>query len=240
MKITARLNAKYFALAMLFQSRKDIRYYLNGVFVEPHPDGGVIMAATDGYRLAVFRDENGSIDEARIIRMPKDFRRPALKPTLGVLALFESPTTRGCQAHVFDATGLSDDSHDLDEIIADVTADRVKWIGAATYIDGTYPNWRGVVPKMPDDPCPPSVIGVRGDQIADFQEVATRTTFSTLSIIPSSPGGPMIVRCGDDSFFGILMPCREGVAFDRAVFPWVLKRAEPEAPSDLVETSEAA
>ncbi|HQU12561.1 MAG TPA: hypothetical protein PLV07_13370 [Acidiphilium sp.] len=240
MKITALLNAKYFALAMLFQSKVETRYYLNGVFVEPHPDGGVTMVATDGHRLAAFRDQDGFIDEARIVQMPRAFRNSALKPSRGYLALFESPTNRGCQAHVFDASGINDDAEGLDEMIADVTAERVKWIGAATYINGTFPNWRGVVPKMPDDPAPPPLLCVDGYQVADFQEVANRAAFSEVSIIPSTPGGAMIVQCGNDSFIGILMPRRDSASFERAIHSWVMKRPEAAQPSDLVDNQEVA
>ena len=43
-------------------SNEETRYYLNGVFVKPHPEKGVILAATDGHILACMYDEWGSMD----------------------------------------------------------------------------------------------------------------------------------------------------------------------------------
>lgn len=44
MKIT--VNAGLFSATARFTSNEDPRYYLHGIFFEPHPSGGVTMAAT--------------------------------------------------------------------------------------------------------------------------------------------------------------------------------------------------
>ena len=40
-------------------SKETYRYYLQGIYVEPHPVCGVILVATDGHRLTAFYDRDG-------------------------------------------------------------------------------------------------------------------------------------------------------------------------------------
>ena len=55
------INAGLFYAASLFTSKEDARYYLQGVFVEPHPIEGITLTATDGVRLACIYDRSGSL-----------------------------------------------------------------------------------------------------------------------------------------------------------------------------------
>jgi DNA polymerase-3 subunit beta len=59
MQPIARVNPKYFAAMNVFAAVNDVRYYLNGVFIEPHPVQGVIIVATDGYTLGLIHDPDG-------------------------------------------------------------------------------------------------------------------------------------------------------------------------------------
>ena len=43
-----------FQNTMNFAARKDVRYYLLGVCVQPNPLGGATMVATDGHVLGAF------------------------------------------------------------------------------------------------------------------------------------------------------------------------------------------
>lgn len=51
----------------------DVRYYLNGVYVAPHPDKGVIIAATNGHLCAIAHDENGYISRPAIFSFESKF-----------------------------------------------------------------------------------------------------------------------------------------------------------------------
>lgn len=59
MQPIARVNPKYFAAVNLFAAVRDVRYYLEGVFIEPHPVKGVILVATDGHTLGLLHDPDG-------------------------------------------------------------------------------------------------------------------------------------------------------------------------------------
>src|SRR5690554_4169346 len=63
----AKVNPRYFAAAQLFAAVSDIRFYLNGVRLEPHPEGGAIIVATDGHTMAVLYDPEGYVREPIIV-----------------------------------------------------------------------------------------------------------------------------------------------------------------------------
>lgn len=52
--MTNTLHSAIFAAAMHVAGKKDVRYYLNGMLIEPHANGAVCVAA-DGHRLLVIR-----------------------------------------------------------------------------------------------------------------------------------------------------------------------------------------
>ena len=59
--MTIRVNADLFKLVHAAISKEETRYYLNGVFIEPHPVGGAVLVATDGHRMLVAHDEKGEV-----------------------------------------------------------------------------------------------------------------------------------------------------------------------------------
>jgi len=66
-----KISARALAFCAHFQAKQDIRYYLNGVHVQPMPaeaGGGVLVAATNGHAMGIWRDANGSTDREVIIR----------------------------------------------------------------------------------------------------------------------------------------------------------------------------
>src|SRR5450759_523711 len=59
----------YFRAANECRSTEETRYYLNGVYIAPHPDKGVILTATDGHRLISLHDEAGKCSAAKIVNI---------------------------------------------------------------------------------------------------------------------------------------------------------------------------
>jgi DNA polymerase-3 subunit beta len=66
-----RFDAKFAAVLDQFKATNDVRYYLNGVFVSPHPEKGVILAATDGHTMVIIHDPDGSCDSEQIFPLTK-------------------------------------------------------------------------------------------------------------------------------------------------------------------------
>ena len=114
-------------VAALFQAlESDSRYYPRGVHYERAPQGGVLIVSTDGCRLSVGYDPEGSIegDEATVA-LPKPLLAK-LKPDSGPLTI------------TADRAGLDRD-------------DRV--LGIPTWIDGAFPDWRRFVSEDFGDTC---------------------------------------------------------------------------------------
>jgi hypothetical protein len=56
-----------------FMAKNDVRYYLNGFNIKPHPKGGVILTATNGHALVTIHDELGFSDAEYTMPLSKRF-----------------------------------------------------------------------------------------------------------------------------------------------------------------------
>lgn len=74
-----RFDAKFAAVLDQFKATNDVRYYLNGVYVSPHPDSGVILAATDGHTMVIIHDPEGFCDSDQIFPLSKPLVSAAKK-----------------------------------------------------------------------------------------------------------------------------------------------------------------
>lgn len=83
MKIS--FEKQYLPMLAAFMAINDIRYYLNGFYVTPHPDKGVILAATDGHRLVAIYDEYGIADGSFIFPISKGLLAAAKKSKINGL-----------------------------------------------------------------------------------------------------------------------------------------------------------
>lgn len=66
-----RLTAKLIPIIAPFLAVDDIRYYLAGVNVRPHPDGGAVICATNGHVLAMMYDRAAICEQEVIIHVDK-------------------------------------------------------------------------------------------------------------------------------------------------------------------------
>lgn len=71
MKFIARVNPRYFAAASLFMGVKDVRYYLCGVAIQPHPEGGALVMATNGHVMFMAHDKQGFCEHDIIVEPTK-------------------------------------------------------------------------------------------------------------------------------------------------------------------------
>ena len=56
------MKPQYLAAASLVASKSELLPHYHGVCVEPNPQGGVFLVASDGHRMVVFRDCEGRTD----------------------------------------------------------------------------------------------------------------------------------------------------------------------------------
>lgn len=204
-------------------STEETRYYLNGIHVEPSPAGGVLMVATDGHRLHAWHDVYGSIDKPAIVKIPT--------------AVLKAKADRACtearividdlRVSLEGRTGASQPWEPQFAMVALAASDLI--------IEGTFPDWRRVVPALPDSTLPKSVPAFDPVYLIDFAAVAkaavnadgqirnkhSKPVTGTIRIVASDENSPALVRVADaPQFLGVLMPKRwsGGATFNRAPF----------------------
>ena len=74
-----KFNIEYLPMLAAFAAKQDVRYYLNGFHVKPHPQKGVILTATDGHCLVTIHDEDGFSDGEYIYQISKELVKAANK-----------------------------------------------------------------------------------------------------------------------------------------------------------------
>lgn len=121
-EILASINAADLARVAPFVAKGDVRYYLNGVSIEPAP-GGAVIVATNGHMLAANFSPNSHVQRKIILPMNAAF-------------LTKLRSARG------DGTVTVDDEKAFPVLrkIGDVT-----YVHPARLIDGQFPDWRKVV-----------------------------------------------------------------------------------------------
>lgn len=202
-----RFNLNLYRLASGFISNEETRYYLGGVYVEPHKSGiGVTLTATDGHRLVCIYDADGKADESAIVNLGK-IAKP--KATVTRIAHIDSGSN---EATIFEKLTYSNDE----------TLERVGVV-TKVRIEGTFPDYRRVVPKTFADK---GSAGFDGNYLADFGKLASElavhageknskcSTSKTNSVrvlysVKEPNESPALILFPSHALaFGVLMPCR--------------------------------
>lgn len=216
--------SKYVAIMETFVCTEETRYYLSGIYIERHPVSGVTMVATDGRRMAIIHDKDALFKGKGgwICPVPHDVFKACRKKTR---KNEESAGAR--QVHFIGATVAVTDGNfagkgplDLKEGVPH----GVMTVSRAVPIDGTYPQWRKVIPKKRPATGNHEVLAFSPAYMADFATVvkAAGLNENTPAILFPSPAGEgNIVRFEAlPEFFGLLMGKRasQGMA---AIPAWV-------------------
>ncbi|MDH2053375.1 DNA polymerase III subunit beta [Achromobacter marplatensis] len=177
--------------ACRIMAKSDIRYYLNGVYIEATPTE-TVLAATDGHRLLVLRKE-----------VPNDVRQ------------VETLIIPGEVAQRIVAGSLK-----AVRQISLTQVDEGKWLVpllkwdmevAFRSVEGMFPNWRAVVPKATSG----EAANIKPQYLADFEKAAQdmygslKHHSSSIEVRHNGPGGALVfpsAYSGQD-FVGVVMPC---------------------------------
>lgn len=232
------VNADRFRIASMSCSTEEARYYLAGVYVEPHNEGGVNLVSTDGHTLVHVYDPDGRCDRAAIIRLNKDMLRACKldkddrmlstpKRTLNV-------DLKTGQAQVLNAY--------LQPVAVQVKVE----------VDGTFPDYRRVVPSNLG--AKRVAAGFNGHLIERMCAIGSELSKANghgglqLAIHSADLGSPALVLWDNiDHAYGVMMPYRVAEATSSGTYPaFALKNAYPdyaklaEAPPEAAETTPAA
>lgn len=212
MEFLARVNPKYFAAIQIFASTKDIRYYLNGVRIEPHPEQGALIVATDGHRLAVMHDPDGMCKEPIIVG-------EITKSLVSACRAKGKLTKLNVPANLWICRGGAIVTADESKAEpSDLFADAVLHMSKIKLIEAKYPDWRRVIPKKRDLKADHFPI-LNGDYVADVSEAARlllgdskRYSTPHLSLESTGRDCSVIVRIVrqdlEDRFVAVIMPVR--------------------------------
>lgn len=215
------VSARMFHAAMVCVSTEDVRYYINGVHIEPHPDKGAVLVATDGHRMLVCHDEDARCDRSVIVRVQGKEGR-ALSEALARASRAEDVRLTVDEAGVVTVPGGFRATEN-------------------TLIDGTFPEWPKVVR--------PIRAGLRTKAVAhaafnprymaSFARVAERLDPAdgspSIRIVSTDEGtAALVLFGGQPAVFGLLMPMRVEVgtalpAFMRPILSALPRERKPKA-----------
>jgi hypothetical protein len=233
MAFLARLNPRYFAAIHQCAAKNDIRYYLNAVQIERHPDGGVLIIATNGHFLGAIHDPEGWLHpdhksllvgclskrllSACLARRGSDSCEPAwlwvaekFSMVSSEVDLAEEPDPFGQWTHLADKTEL---------------------------VDGKFPDWRRVVPSArkaakTQYPC------LNGEYLEAFNKIGTllsgqkRFAGGGIHLEVSEDPSKVIVRFNDrelmSRFMGLIM-AMHGDKVETILPDWAMRAAEQAA-----------
>ncbi len=164
---------------------KDIRYYLNGVYVEFQATRTVYVA-TQGHMLGIYTDDTMTNDDVHNVIIPRDVVK-MLKPKHGKLrmgTLHINPDTR--EARILNPANSQD-------------------LGFKP-IEGKYPDYRRVVPTETSNEC----ANYNAEYLYAFAQVNKMLGASTPGHVMLQQNGDKaaIVKLCRDQFTGVIMPVR--------------------------------
>lgn len=122
----AIIGARYLPLLGEFRAKDDVRWYLEGIYIEPHEVSGAYLVATDGHRLLAIHDETAEVDAPMLVN-----------PVQLLIA-----QAKGAVLADFD--GRCCDLQDEEE--------QFILRAPAPLIEAHYPDWRSVVPVVEGEP----------------------------------------------------------------------------------------
>jgi hypothetical protein len=192
------ISAEYARLIQPFISTEETRYYLTGFYVEPHHHKGCLIVATNGHAMGIFHDVDGACSAPGIIRLNKPTLLACLhekRPRAGTPALKElSLVVRGSNAFVYRFANSGKGTRRLIAMQDDAV------------IDGTFPDWRALIPAAGGQSEPASFNAELLRRFSHLREGDKAR--SVITVMATGPETPAIVITGRKDFFGVVMPIR--------------------------------
>lgn len=228
MDILARVNPRYFAAINLFQANNDARYYLNGVYIEPHPEQGAIIVATNGHILGIMHDPDGFCARPIIVG---DITKPLISACRSKGMVKGMPPT---DLYISDG-GAVVDCGDIWTGKIEPFSKNVMHLSRITLIDGVYPKWRNVLPT--DIGTAPPTMLVQCQYLALFESLVKtlgmQRSYEGIRLQCRDDGRSVVVRMGDtelsERFVAVIMQLRDSAPPKTILPDWLMPKEEPQA-----------
>ena len=190
--MTAIINAKYYMEAGAFTSKEESRYTLRAIRVEPHPEGGAVIVATDGHTLGLFYDADAICDEPAQIEFRKEIAR------------FCEPSTQKDKTTFIRLMQIEDDLT-IVEMFSGQGYDEEPLSRVVRFFDvhaqGSFPDWRMVLPTEPSE----SHLDFNHEYLA---RGASGQKAAGISVWAENPEAQAVVRSSREDFIAIVMPMK--------------------------------
>jgi len=187
------INAKYYSEAGAFTSKEESRYVLRAIRVEPHPEGGAVIIATDGHTLGLFYDADAICDESVQIEFKKEIAR------------FCEPSTQKDKT-VFVRLMQIEDGLTIVEALSGTSYDEEPLSRIVRFFEvhakGSFPDWRMVLPTAPSE----SHLDFNPDYLA--RGASGSKASPGISVWAEKPDAQAVVRSSREDFIAIVMPMK--------------------------------
>lgn len=197
--------AKALAPVAMFKAEADIRFYLNGICVQPGPDGvGCFVIGCDGRRLAVWFDKDG-----------KCSRRIVLRVTKGLVSASRKKGAKNgrivLDAGRLVALGVSGDECFIQAGKAEIECSEKPGMGG-------YPDILRVVPKESD--LVPGAVGyINGRYLEDIGKAAKMLSRDNCGMgvfnFTNGNTGPIVTRFDGEENFMVVTVSMISYVFER-------------------------
>lgn len=192
-------------------STEETRFYLNGFHVEPCAEGGAILVATDGTKMLVFRDPDGVVFGSGIVKLSPTALK-ALKPGKGE-ALDRLLVVSGDRAAIIFGNDV--ERAELISLAHSPDASVAAYQPAGSLIDGSFPEWRRVLPHGESQPVTATFNAAFVQDLAQALAPASyRKSYVTLvgkgsDMADAAKGPHMMFAPAPLQGFGVIMPERD-------------------------------
>lgn len=201
-----KFEREYLLMLASFMAIKDVRSYLNGFHVIGHPDGGVILSATDGHRLVTIHDKNGQSDGEYILPISKKLLAAAKKSNINGLPLNSIQFIDNKSYVLFWA---DDEEFDFFKNDEESPMEQVFYVEYVSQIKGNYPNTKRIFDGIKLEPV--NSIGVNVGYIGKLKAVCRSSKSPCLKLFFSGINGSIISVSGrDEEIVSIIMAARVG------------------------------
>lgn len=213
------INARYYLEAGAFTSKEISRYTLSAVRVEPHPEGGAAIIATDGHTMGVFHDRDGQCVEPVTV---------AFRPEIARLAKAKKGTVRQIRIN-----------GDLDIVQAATKKDAqrtlVRFFDAILTNSSQFPDWRKVLPDAKDAIHRADFNGLF---LARCALAKAEYRNDGISIFQKDENTQAVIRTSRDDFVGLVMPMRLNIdaPYPTAFQPFLQSKETPKTEQAKAES----
>lgn len=236
-----RIMAGCIGFAHEFASHEETRYYLNGLNMEPHPEGGVIVTATDGHRLFTVHDPAAELAEPCILQFSAGFAARCRREPFNTVAIRGPLDRKRRMVATISESDMTFSRLSVSEIKRrnrrpiPAGDSRLLDVGLALTIDGVFPDWRRVVvvDVLPTGSLSESPLKAR--YLASFQGPANwGGSDGSLMIRQAAKDTPAFIlgtsTVGACAWIGMIMPMRADRDWDIPAFARKSFNAPPPPP----------